>query len=431
MPGTEQPDGHQTEPAGWLNAGVAGIGAASFFSDAGHEITTALLPSFLTSVLHGSAGALGAVEGASDALLGAMKLVGGPLADTPDRRGRVAAGGYLGTALATGAIGSVVAVWQAGALRATAWMARGIRSPARDALLASVVGPGAYGRAFGLERAGDNLGAVAGPLLAAGLVHWIGIRPTMWCATIPGLLAAVAVVIAARQARKGAGTRPGRTTSRAGATDDRPRRRWWQRLDVAGLHQAGLLRPFVPIAFFEFGNAATTLLILRATQLLHTGGRSLVAATALAIVVYAAHNAFAAVVALGGGHWIDRSGPRVVFAVGATVYVLAYSGFAVGPHTWPLLLVAFALAGSGIGLAEPSESALVAAAVPDERRGSAFGVLGAVQSAGDVVSSVTVGVLYAGVSATVAFAYAAAWMGLSLLTSSLLTPRQPAAAQSG
>jgi hypothetical protein len=43
----------------WLNKGILGVGAASFFSDAGHELTTSLLPSFLTSVLHAGPAALG------------------------------------------------------------------------------------------------------------------------------------------------------------------------------------------------------------------------------------------------------------------------------------------------------------------------------------------------------------------------------------
>src|SRR6266511_514046 len=116
-------------PERWLTPGVGGIGVASFFSDAGHEITTAVLPSFLTATLHGSAGALGLIEGISDALTGVMKLVGGPLANDPARRGRLASGGYLGTALATGAIGLATSVWQAGALRALAWTSRGLRSP--------------------------------------------------------------------------------------------------------------------------------------------------------------------------------------------------------------------------------------------------------------------------------------------------------------
>ena len=391
------------ENESWLSAGVVSVGAASFFSDSGHEIATALLPSFLISVLHSSAGALGVVEGLSDALMGVMKLVAGPLANDATRRRRLATGGYIGTAVATGALGLATAVWQAGILRALAWMARGLRSPARDALLSSLAPSKAYGRAFGVERAGDNLGAVVGPLAAAGLVRWVGIRPAIWCAAIPGVLAAVAITVAAVEARR---------------LPIPERRR--SALNLRQLRQAGLMRPMLPIIFFECGNTAVTLLILRATQLLHSDGRSLVTATSLAIVIYAGHNMAAASAALTGGRWIDRSSPRAVFATGAALYILAYCAFAFGPRAWPLLLAAFVLAGCGIGLSETSESALVAGAVPDRLRGSAFGALGGVQAVGDVLSSVTVGLLYAAVSPAVAFAYAAGWMVLSLGASSLL-----------
>lgn len=397
-------DGTQVpEDGSWLSAGVVSVGAASFFSDSGHEIATALLPSFLISVLHSSAGALGVVEGLSDALMGVMKLVAGPSANDATRRRRLATGGYIGTAVATGALGLATAVWQAGILRAMAWMARGLRSPARDALLSSLAPSKAYGRAFGVERAGDNLGAVVGPLAAAGLVRWVGIRPAIWCAAIPGVLAAVAITVAAVEARR---------------LPVPERRR--SALHLRQLGQAGLMGPMLPIIFFECGNTAVTLLILRATQLLHTDGRSLVTATSLAIVIYAGHNMAAAGAAFAGGHWIDRSSLRAAFATGAALYVLAYGAFAFGPRAWPLLLAAFVLAGCGIGLSETSESALVAGAVPDRLRGSAFGALGGVQAVGDVLSSVTVGLLYAAVSPAVAFAYAAGWMVLSLGASSLL-----------
>lgn len=55
------------------------MGATSFFSDAGHEIATSVLPSFVTGVLGGSAAALGVIEGVSDALTGLTKVAGGPL----------------------------------------------------------------------------------------------------------------------------------------------------------------------------------------------------------------------------------------------------------------------------------------------------------------------------------------------------------------
>jgi MFS family permease len=386
-----------------LTSGIAGVGAASFFSDSGHEITTAVLPSFITSTLHGSAGALGLIEGVSDALTGLLKLLTGPLANDATTRRRLATGGYLGTAVATGAVGLAATVWQAGALRAAAWISRGVRTPARDSLLASLAPPQAYGRAFGLERAGDNLGAVAGPLLAAALVASIGIRPALYCAAIPGLLAALAIAVAAREAAR----RP-------------PGPRAHARLQLRRLRGHGLARPLVPIALFELGNVATTLLILRSTQLLTHGGRSVAAATSLAILIYAAHNALAAVVAFAGGRWIDRTGPRRALAAGALLYVLAYAGFAVSWHAWPALLVAFTLAGSGIGLAETAESTLVARALPDDLRGSGFGLLGGIELVGDFFSSAVTGLLYALFSPTLAFAYAAAWMLLSAVSSHVL-----------
>jgi hypothetical protein len=55
---------------GWFGRAVGGIGAASFLSDVGHEVPTALLPSFLTSVLGAPASALGLIEGVPDALAG-------------------------------------------------------------------------------------------------------------------------------------------------------------------------------------------------------------------------------------------------------------------------------------------------------------------------------------------------------------------------
>jgi MFS family permease len=400
----------------WLTPGVAGVAAASFFSDAGHEITTAVLPSFLTGTLHAGAGALGVIEGASDALIGVSKLAGGPLANDPGARARLARGGYLGTAVLGGAIGLAQSVWQVAALRAGSWVARGLRSPSRDALLASLASGSARGRAYGLERAGDNLGALVGPLLAAALVALIGIRSTLLLAAVPGLFAAAAITFAGRQAAQVVAAPAGRRRLQ---------------LHLAELRRAGLLRALAPVVLFECGNVATTLLILRATDLLHAGGRGLTAATSLAILLYAGHNAVAAAASLAGGTLIDRYGPRPVFAAGAAAYVLAYAGFAAGPAGWPALLAAFALAGTGIGLAETAESTLVAAALPDRLRGSGFGVLGVVQAGGDFASSAVVGLLWAIGSPAVGFGYATAWMAASLAVATLAGRRAQRTPQAG
>jgi len=404
----------RAEREGWLSRGVLGVGSASLFSDASHELVTSLLPSFLTVSLHAGPASLGVIEGASDALTGVAKLVGGPLANDPRRRGRLASGGYLGTAVATAAIGLTDAVWQVGLLRAIAWVSRGIRSPSRDMLLTSLVTKQTYGRAFGIERAGDNAGAILGPVLASVLVGWLGLRHAILLSFIPGVLAAVSITLAARQARHAFGEQPAKRTLQ---------------LQWGRLRRAGLGRVLLPVACFELGNVATTLLILRATGLLTSGGRSLTAATSVAILLYAGHNAVAAGTSLLAGQLSDLRSPRLVFVLGAVVYAAGYGLLAVGVHGWPLLLAAFALAGMGIGFAETAESTAVAQALPEELRGNGFGALGLTQALGDLGSTAVAGILWSVISPAAAFGYAAAWMAAALITGRLLGPRQPASSR--
>ena len=200
VPDSPRPPG-PVDPAGRVlaNPGVVGIGLGSLLSDTGHEMATAALPGFLRS-LGAPAAALGAIEGIADAALSAAKVAGGVVADRPGvQRRAVTAGGYALTAAGHGAFG-LATVWPAvAAARAVSWIARGGKAPARDSLLAGSVVSAQLGRAFGVERAMDSLGAIAGPLLAAPLIVAVGYRWLFAISIIPGLLAAAAVLLLVRE----------------------------------------------------------------------------------------------------------------------------------------------------------------------------------------------------------------------------------------
>ena len=386
----------QDDRGRWLNRGVGAIGSASFFSDLGHEIPTALLPSLLTTTLGAPAAALGLIEGIADGLSGAAKLACGALADDPERRRVTAVGGYTATAILSSAIGLATAVWQVGVLRSGAWIARGIRGPSRNALLADVVDPSAYGRAYGFERAMDNLGAIFGPLLALVLVAAVGVRMTILISIVPGLVAALAIVIGIRAA------------PRAERREHKP-----LRLRVRPVLRGRLGQLFVGIGAFEVGNVAATLLILRATDLLEAG-RGHDSAVQAAILLYAAYNTSATLTAWPGGRWVDGGGPTRVLAVGFGCFLLAYAGFALAGGDAVFLGALFVLAGVGIGLVETAENAAVAALAPDPIRGSAFGLLAGMQSFGNLAASGVAGLLWTFTSPEIAFLYLAAWMLVAL-----------------
>jgi len=384
--------------APWLTPCVRGIGLASLLSDIGHEVPTALLPSFLTTTLGAPVVVLGLIEGIADAISGITKVIGGALADDPNRRRSVAVGGYTLTAILSALIGLATSVWMVGVLRAGSWAARGIRGPSRNALLADAVHPSAFGRAYGFERAMDNLGSVIGPIVALTLVALIGIREAILLSVIPGSLAALAIVYAVRNL-------------------ERPKERHTApiRLVVRPLLHGQLGRLLLGVSLFEVGNMAATLLILRATQLL-TPDRGQDAAVTLAITLYVGYNLAGTLAAIPAGRIADRVGARMVFASGVALLALAYALFAAAGPSVPVLALAFILAGVAIGAVETGENAAVAGLAPGHQRGSAFGLLAGIQSLGDFVASAVIGLVWTILGPAVAFGVAVLAMLASLVS---------------
>lgn len=162
---------------------------------------------------------------------------------------------------------------------------------------------------------------------------------------------------------------------------------------------------------FEFGNIAATLLILRATELLD-GSRPRLA-TRIALVLYAGYNLAETLASIPAGHLGDRRGTVGVLAGGTLLFGVAYLLLAATGPSIALILVRFVLAGVAIGCVETAEHAAVATLAPADLRGSAFGLLAAVQSFGNLAANAIAGLLWTLVSPEAAFIYAAACMVLA------------------
>jgi MFS family permease len=371
--------------ARWLTPGVLGIGLASLLSDWGHEAATAILPAFLAS-LGAPAYALGVIEGVSDGLSTFAKLAGGWIADRPHLRKAASVAGYLDTALSTCAY-AFAHSWPAVlVLRALGWMGRG-NGPSRDVLLSSAVVPEQIGRAFGFERAMDSAGAVAGPLCAAALIGALGTRGVLKWTFVPGTLAALAFLFLVPGSEKPTHRAPHGFASSLKKLSPRFRR------FLVGVFAHGA------------GDFAPTLLILRAAQVLAPRVGT-VRAAVLSVGLYTFHNIVNAAVSYPAGALGDRIHKRGILAVGYAMEALMCAGFIFAPPTLAMLSLLFALAGIHGAIKQSLEKSLAAELLPEETRGSGFGVLAAVNGIGDLVSSVVVGVLWSSVGAAAGFIYA-------------------------
>jgi len=235
------------------------------------------------------------------------------------------------------------------------------------------------------------------PLLALGLVTIVGIRTAIVLSVVPGILVAIAILYAIRHI-------PRATT----------RTRIPFRLIVRPLLKGRLGQVLVGVSFFETGNVATTLLILRATQLL-TPSLALQSATQVAIGLYAGYNMAATIASVPAGRLSDRWGAIRILTVGVLFFLVAYLGFAVSVPNVLVLAVSFIVAGLAIGCIETSQHAAVASLAPVDLRGSAFGLLATVQSFGNIIASGVAGLLWTVISPSIAFVYLAVWALISCI----------------
>ena len=379
----------QNSSSGWLNRTVLGVGVTSLFSDWSHEIATAILPAFLATIGAGPAW-LGAIEGIADGLSSFAKLGSGHYTDRLKKRKPLAVFGYAFTALATASFAFATHTYHVLFGRAAAWLGRGVRSPAKKALLAADVAPGAYGRAFGLERLMDTVGAIAGPLTALWLLRVTNhnYRAVFLWTLLPGMIAVLSFWLLVRE-------RPFEARKKV--------------TFLAGLRSLSRnFREFLlGVGVFGSGDFSHTLLILYASRML-TPAHGAARAASLAIGLYTLHNVFYAGSAYVSGWISDHVAHRKAILAGgyALAGVTAIFLTTTPASVW-LLGGLFVLAGIYVGTEEALEDSLAAELIPREQHGMAFGTLAAVNAVGDFLSSLLVGFLWSAVSAKAAFSFSA------------------------
>jgi len=384
-----------------LNPNVFFLGMVSLLTDVSSEMIFTLLPLFLSNVLRAGTPIIGLIGGLSESIDAIFRIFSGWLSDRVGKRKSLAVLGYSISTVAkpfmylAASWGSVLAI------RFGDRIGKGIRTSPRDALVADSVSPAERGKGFGLHRAMDTFGAVLGLAIAAIIVYLVqsgglglSLKTYQWLVlvgVVPAVLAVLVLLIFVRERERK--PLPG---SHNGLTLNKLRAGFDTRFKLF----------LAVMAVFTLGNSSDFFVILRAQNL-----GSSVLYVVLMLVIF---NVTYAASSLPAGMLSDKLGRRRVITMGWFIYALVYLGFAMASELWQVWLL-FACYGLYYGVVEGAARAFVADLVPEEKRGTAYGLYHGVVGLTLLPASLIAGWLWDAVSPATPFYFGAGLAFIAML----------------
>lgn len=351
---------------------VLTFGVVAMLADVVYEGARSVSGPLLAS-LGATALVVGVVTGVGEAAALLLRLVSGPLADRTGRFWAWAISGYVLTVVAVPLLGLASALWVASGLLIAERVGKAVRSPAKDTLLSHATAVTGRGRGFAVHEALDQVGALAGPLVVAGVMAVSGGRfgPALVTLAVPGVLALALVVWLRAQVPEPARYEV-RRPSRGGAGERASRlpRAFWEYAAFAGLTTTG---------FATFGVLS-----------FHLVTADLLSATAVPLL-YAAVMVVDAVAAVATGWAYDRFGAVVLAGLPVVAAVVPALGFSMTAGT---AIAGALLWGAALGIQESTLRATVADLVGPGRRATAYGLFGAVVGVAVAAGGALAGGLY-------------------------------------
>ena len=328
---------------------VIKLGIVSMLTDLSSEMIFSVFAIFFTTVAGASAALLGLIEGLADFSASSLNYYSGWLSDRTGKRKIFALAGYGFSTLAKIILLVTSSVTGLAVFRVIERLGKGFRGPPRDAWLSAVAGTERRGYAFGVHKALDKTGAIFGPLVAYGLLDWLGdgastYQILFWVAMVPAVLSIVALSFIKDQP----------TTQR----------RHENMFETWGVLSPQFKRYLISTGIFSLAYFSFGFLLLRA----HSVGFSIKDT----VLLYALFNIACVVAAPLVGKRGDKVGRARMIMLGYFTYLVMCLGFIFARAQWQVIAL-FILYGVFYAIDEAQNKAFIAD-IELERRASAIGM---------------------------------------------------------
>ncbi|MDD5208063.1 MAG: MFS transporter [Elusimicrobiales bacterium] len=376
-----------------LTRNVTYLGVVSGLTDISSEMLYPIVPVFLTSVLGAPMQVVGIIEGLAESTASLLKIVGGRLSDRAGKRKPFVVAGYSLSAISKPVL-ALAATWHFVLFsRLIDRVGKGLRTSARDALIAGSVDKEHWGKAFGFHRAMDTLGAALGPLAALALISFMpagkpDYRFIFMLAFIPGVIGVFVLLYFVTEPAAPAKAPGAPPAVRTPMTSD--------------------FKVFLALySIFAIGNSSDVFLIMKAKSMGFT--------LTHVILAYTGYNVVYALLAAPAGWLSDRLGKIKTMAFGFLVFAAVYLGFALAEKPW-MIWTLFALYGFYGAFNEGIAKAVVSHLSAGDNRASAMGYFQGATGFLAFFASALAGLLWDRVSPAAPFVAGAACAFISMST---------------
>lgn len=399
---TDHSNGEAQAPTGmvsrWrqLHPDILKLGVVSFLTDFSSEMIFSVFAVFFTTVAGASASLLGLIEGLADFSASSLNYLAGWLSDRKGKRKLFVIAGYGFSTLAKTILLVSHSIAGLSLFRVIERLGKGFRGPPRDAWLSHIADAKTRGFSFGVHKALDKSGAVLGPLVAYGLLKWLGesaqtYQTLFWVAFVPAVLSVLVLAKIADQ--------PGVPHERESVGQN------WQLLSP------GFKRFLFPAGVFALAYFSLGFILLKA----HEVGFSVTDI----VLLYALFNITCVIAAPLVGHRGDIVGRSHIVVLGYALYGVINLWLAFASTRWEIILI-FVVYGIFYAVEDSQSKAFIADLEP-ERRATAVGVYNFVTGVLYLPASLMAGALWT-VSPQLAFALSAFLSLAAIVTFGVLRP---------
>ena len=367
------------------NKNILFTGLTSFLTDTSVKMVYSVMPMFLMS-LGASKTSLALIEGIAESTASLIKALSGFWSDKIGKNKPFMLIGYGLSALIIPLYTFVVSPVQVLILRFIERFGKGIRTAPRDSLIAGSVLNNETGRSFGLQKAMDNSGAIAGPLVAFALLSLFheNYRIIFLVAGIPAILAIFVIIFGIKEVRKN--------------KNDLFTRFHFKDFPVKYYFFLGI------IFIFTLGNSTDALLLVKANE---TGVK-----VVLIPLVYLITNAVSVLASIPIGSLSDRVGKEKILITGFIIYAVVYYGFGVTTSTGAIIAL-FALYGLYSAATDGIQKAFISDTIDSNKKGTGLGIYNALLGTTLLPASLIAGLLYDKVNSSIPFYFGAATAAFS------------------